>query len=119
MSISDFTLLRIAERYSSPMEPPESRDEIRDNHIEATEEQIWADADWLESACAYNQVLPSVRLCQLISLCHDRVVASDPANDDFYREIVRELIACIDKEVRLAAERHVDDCDGDYTGDAA
>lgn len=100
--------LRLVNAYTGPMEPPTHPDDLRDEAIWATEAEIWADPDWLEAACAYNLLHVSTELCQL--LVPIRIALGCPLpGEGIERTALRALIECVDKEVRKAAERHVED----------
>lgn len=93
-------------------------DADRDEAIAEVEADIWLDADWLEGACNYDRVELSPELCRQMVLINAHLGNSPASEDGDYRRALRELIACMDRAVRAAAERHVDD-GGDFDGEAA
>ena len=102
---------------NNPCEPHDP-DADRDAAIGGAEADIWLDADWLECACNYDGVTLSPELCRQMVLINAHLSSSPTSEDGDYRRALRELIACMDREVRAAAERHVDD-GGDFDGEAA
>ena len=104
--------LRWADQDHGRWEPPAHPDALRDEAIADAEARIWADADWLDTACNHDQVAVSLRLCERLIRVKARIHGQMPQFDTPEQSCLRELIACMDKEVRREAERHIDE--GDY-----
>ena len=121
MGISFFShrATRMVESYTGPMEPPVDPDEARDEAIFDAIEAIWADAEWLEAACAYDNILASPELCRRLVALRPWIEKEPESMDGDYRACLRELIQCVDREVYKAAVRRVDDGFDDLPGDAA
>lgn len=105
---------RRVDSYTGPMEPPVTKDHLREEEIGAIADEIRRDVDWLHAACDETQL--SLRLVSLVHGVADRLERLPARDDTTYMKIVRELVRCMDKSVAAAATREVDaradDCDG-------